>query len=54
MPGRIVVAVVAELRVYGFWGLEERFAELLRILEMKSGVVGWLPNSRDEFGYAAQ
>ena len=33
MPGQIVVAVVAELRVYRFWGGEGRFPELLRILE---------------------
>jgi uncharacterized protein YfaQ (DUF2300 family) len=35
VPGQIVVAVVAELRVYRFLGCEERFAELLRILEKK-------------------
>jgi RHS repeat-associated protein len=33
VPVRIVVAYFAELRVYGFWGVKERFAELLRILE---------------------
>jgi hypothetical protein len=52
VPGRIVVAVVAELMVYGFWGCDGRFAELLRILEEKGepvrGVVGiggeMLPN----------
>jgi hypothetical protein len=46
VPGQVVVAVVAELRVYGFWGCEGRFAELLRILEKKDesvrGVV-WIP-----------
>ena len=44
MPGRIVVAVVAGLAVYGFLGCEGRFAELLRILEEKGepvhGVIG--------------
>ena len=37
VPNRIAVAFVAELRVYGFWILKGRFAELLRILERKSG-----------------
>ena len=40
VPGRFVVAVVAELRVYGFWGCEGRFAELLRILEKRGESVG--------------
>jgi hypothetical protein len=35
VPGQIVVAVVAELTVHGFWGCEGRFAKLLRILEKK-------------------
>jgi hypothetical protein len=30
---QILVAVVAELRLYGIWPAEGRFAELLRILE---------------------
>ena len=57
MPGRIVVAVVAEYRVYEFWGCEGRFAELLRILETKGESVGgvvWIAlllNLRGEFGY---
>ena len=33
VPGRILVALVAKLRVYGFWRREGRFPELLRILE---------------------
>ena len=33
VPNRIVVAFVAELRMYGFWRREEVFAELWRILE---------------------
>ena len=33
MPGRIVVAFVAELRLQGFWVAETLFPELLRILE---------------------
>src|SRR5262245_59821777 len=37
VPNRIVVAFVAELKVYEFWGLKGRFAELLRILERKLG-----------------
>jgi hypothetical protein len=40
VPGRIVVAVVAELKVYGFWGCEGRFAELLGILE-NDGAAGF-------------
>jgi hypothetical protein len=45
VPGRIVVVVVAELRVYDFWGCEGSFAELLRILEKNGESVcggGWL------------
>ena len=54
VPSRIVVAVVAELRVYGFWRREVVFAELFGILE-KTAVgrgSGSLPNLRDEFGFA--
>jgi hypothetical protein len=40
VPGQIVVAVVAELRVYRFLGCDGRFAELLRILEKKCEWVG--------------
>ena len=59
MPDGIVVVIVAELRVYGFWGREGRFAELLKILEKKGepvdgAVARKLPNWRDEFGYAAR
>ena len=32
-PGRIVVAFVAEFRLWGFWHVEGTFAELLGILE---------------------
>jgi hypothetical protein len=35
VPSQILVAVVAKLTLYGFWGGEGRFAELLRILEKK-------------------
>jgi hypothetical protein len=49
VPGRIVVAVVAELTVYGIVGREGRFAELLRILETKCES-RWLPKLRGEFG----
>ena len=56
MPGRIVVAVVAELTLYGIGAREGCFAELLRILETKYelariGGEDWLPNWRDKFGY---
>ena len=37
MPSRIAVAFVAEIRGYGFGSFQGRFAELLRILERKSG-----------------
>ena len=33
MPGQILIAFVAEFRLYGFWGGDGLFAELLRILE---------------------
>jgi hypothetical protein len=59
VPNRIVIAFVAELRLYGFWGREGCFAELLRILENEEriGLLAascgsrLLPNLRDEFGY---
>jgi hypothetical protein len=35
-----VIAVVAEIRLYGFCGREGCFAELLRILEKKCESVG--------------
>ena len=41
MPGQIVIAFVAKLKLYGFWRGEGRFAELLRILE-KDGATGWV------------
>jgi hypothetical protein len=34
VPVQILVAVVAELKLYGIWPVEGRFAELWRILEM--------------------
>ena len=40
MPGQILIAFVAKLRLYGFWRGEGLFAELLRILE-KDGATGW-------------
>lgn len=36
VPDRIVVAFVAKLRLYGFWGGRGPFTELWRILEKKS------------------
>ena len=36
MPGRILVAFGAKLRLYSFWGIERLFAELLKILEKRS------------------
>jgi hypothetical protein len=39
VPGRILVVVVAELTVHGFWVCEGLIAELLGILE-KDGVAG--------------
>ncbi len=54
-----MIVVVAELNMYGFWGLQGRIAELLRILETKFelariGGEDLLPNWRDKFGYDAQ
>ena len=39
VPGQILIAFVAKLKLYGFWRFEGLFAELLRILE-KSGADG--------------
>jgi len=33
VPGQILIAFVAEFRLYGFWGGDGLFAELLRTLE---------------------
>jgi hypothetical protein len=33
VPGQILIVFVAELTLYGFWGVDGQFAELLRILE---------------------
>jgi hypothetical protein len=33
VPGQILIAFVAELKLYDFWRVEGRFAELSRILE---------------------
>jgi hypothetical protein len=33
VPSRILIAFVAELRVYGFWGVDGQIAEFRRILE---------------------
>ena len=33
VPSRILIAFVAELRVYGFWGVYGQIAEFRRILE---------------------
>ena len=49
MPGRIVVAMVAELRVQGFLGSEESFAELLRILEKQGESVRGVARIRVAF-----
>jgi hypothetical protein len=49
VPGQIVVAVVAELTLYGFWHCEGLFAELLRILE-KDGRRMWRIRSGSRIG----
>ena len=43
VPGQILIAFVAKLKLYGFWRGEGRFAELLRILEKDgaTGLGGW-------------
>jgi hypothetical protein len=40
VPGQIVIAFVAELKVYEFWRGRRLFAELWRILEKKGALVG--------------
>ena len=39
VPGQILIAFIAKLRLYRFWRGEGLFAELLRILE-KDGTTG--------------
>jgi len=39
VPGQILIALFAKLRLYGFWRGEGLFAELLRVLE-EGGATG--------------
>ena len=48
VPDQIVVAVVAKLRLYGFWCGRWLFAKLVKILETRSGG----PNLQRICGYA--
>jgi hypothetical protein len=48
VPNQILIAFVAELTLYGYWGEKRLFAELLRILENRGAMAlgRWVDSSR--------